>query len=79
MALAPEAHGVIERLGASVVRIDADADITGAYAAWFADLGADWALLRPDFYLFAAASGPEALAAAITDLQGQLRLLPAGG
>lgn len=35
-------------------------DDAGAYSAWLDDLGADTALVRPDFYVFGTGSGPGA-------------------
>lgn len=31
-------------------------DVEGAYAAWFADSGADYILIRPDFYVAGSAN-----------------------
>lgn len=54
-ALAPDASEVIERLGAVCAYFGADGDtldLDGTYAAWFERIGAEVALIRPDFYIF---------------------------
>ena len=37
-------------------------DVDGTYASWLAELGADAAVVRPDFYLFGTATGPDVVA-----------------
>ncbi|MFG1658520.1 bifunctional 3-(3-hydroxy-phenyl)propionate/3-hydroxycinnamic acid hydroxylase [Micromonospora chersina] len=45
-------------------------DLDGVYLPWLA--GADAALVRPDFYLFGVAAGPDAPAALVADLRRQV-------
>ncbi|MFI5837516.1 bifunctional 3-(3-hydroxy-phenyl)propionate/3-hydroxycinnamic acid hydroxylase [Micromonospora sp. NPDC051300] len=46
------------------------ADLDGVYATWLG--GADAALIRPDFYLFGVAAGPDAAATLVADLRRQV-------
>jgi 2-polyprenyl-6-methoxyphenol hydroxylase-like FAD-dependent oxidoreductase len=65
-------------IGGRCLRLDPDgpwADSTGAYARWFAALGQGTVLIRPDYYLFGAAAGPDAAAV----LAGALRTALASG
>jgi 2-polyprenyl-6-methoxyphenol hydroxylase-like FAD-dependent oxidoreductase len=62
LALSAAAREVVRTLGARVLRIAppgsaASTDVTdldGRYAAWFRELGAPVAIVRPDFYVYAA-------------------------
>lgn len=47
-------------LGGIIADVEAAVDVSGAYTAWFDKLEADTVLVRPDFYVFGADSGPEA-------------------
>jgi 2-polyprenyl-6-methoxyphenol hydroxylase-like FAD-dependent oxidoreductase len=53
------------------------ADITGAYATWFGELGAVAVLVRPDLYIYGAASNADDLPALIGHLRDGLRPHPA--
>ena len=43
---------------------------------WLSERNADWAIVRPDRYVFAVGKGTGALAAALDDLAHQLHLIP---
>jgi hypothetical protein len=49
------------------------ADTTGAYAAWFGELGAVAVLVRPDLYLYGAAADASDLTALLEHLLAALR------
>jgi 2-polyprenyl-6-methoxyphenol hydroxylase-like FAD-dependent oxidoreductase len=70
------ARAVLDRLDARVLRLGApDAelvDIDGRYTKWLADLDADTVVIRPDFYLYAAVTGPTALGKVLEQLGRQL-------
>jgi hypothetical protein len=54
---------------------DADYDdADGDYASWFAQLGVELVLVRPDFYVFGG-GGVEDADELVLELAGQLRLL----
>lgn len=59
-ALSEENAALFAKLGGVTAQVAAPTDVSGAYAAWFDRLGADTALVRPDFYLFGAESGLDA-------------------
>ncbi|OEJ34114.1 bifunctional 3-(3-hydroxy-phenyl)propionate/3-hydroxycinnamic acid hydroxylase [Streptomyces subrutilus] len=68
---ASEEHGPAEVIGV----VDAD----GVYGPYLARFGATSLLVRPDYHVFGAASGPDGTAALVDDLRGQLRAaVPAG-
>ncbi|GAA2011568.1 bifunctional 3-(3-hydroxy-phenyl)propionate/3-hydroxycinnamic acid hydroxylase [Catenulispora yoronensis] len=76
VALTAASRAVLARLGAKVLRVGApdspDAevvDLDGRYAGWFADLGAEAVVIRPDFYVHAATDA--------AGLDGTLRALGA--
>lgn len=48
-------------------------DVTGAYAAWLADLGAVAVLVRPDLYVYGAATDAEDLTALLDHLRSALQ------
>ena len=61
-ALSPASAALFKSLRGVSVDLSPGSAITdqaGVYAHWLADLGADTVLLRPDFYVFGAASGHE--------------------
>jgi len=74
MALFELLHGVSVDLGPG----SAVVDVEGAYARWFEELGADTVLLRPDFYVFGAASGQGGAEALMRALQTFLTEIPGG-
>lgn len=47
-------------------------DLDGAYLRYLAAADADAVLIRPDFYVFGVASGPDGLAALVDDLRQQV-------
>ena len=51
-------------------------DTTGAYAAWFGELGAIAVLVRPDLYLYGAAADADDLTALVGHLRAALRFSP---
>ncbi|SCL14156.1 flavoprotein hydroxylase [Micromonospora nigra] len=58
--------------------VDGDAiidvvDLDGVHLTWLAEADADAVLVRPDFYVFGVATGPDALAALVDDLRQQVR------
>jgi len=59
-SLSPQAATVFAALVGISADVGADVDCANAYARWFDALNADTALIRPDFYVFGAASGPGA-------------------
>jgi len=59
--LPPAAQDVLDRLDARVLRVGAPGaagvdvgDVDGRYGPWFAELGTDTVIVRPDFYVYAA-------------------------
>lgn len=79
--LSPQDSTLLASLGWKVVALAADpgagqvTDTSGAYAQWLGELGAVGVLVRPDFYLYGAATS----AADLTDLLDHLRsTLPTG-
>jgi len=59
-SLSRQAAAIFDALGGVSADVGPVVDCTSVYARWFDELGADTALIRPDFYLFGAASGPNA-------------------
>lgn len=59
LVLTPEAERVLETLGAGRFDIEALDDPGAHLDTWFSSRGATAALVRPDFYLAAAGSGPD--------------------
>ena len=51
-------------------------DVSGAYTAWFDAIGAETVLVRPDFYVFGAARGPDAADRLVAALQSFFTLVP---
>ncbi len=47
-------------------------DLDGVHLAWLADANADAVLVRPDFYVFGVAAGPDGPAALVDDLRRQV-------
>jgi len=81
--LPPAAQDVLDRLGARVLRIGAPGaagvdvgDLDGRYELWFAELGTDTVIIRPDFYVYAATATAE-LAPTLDALDSRLRNSPA--
>lgn len=73
--LTEAARTIWEALGGSTIASGEDAaDVEGHLAAWFARHGAVAAIVRPDFYTYAAPADAAALSAAIERLGRALRL-----
>ena len=74
-----QAEQLLADLGWKVVAFAAEpgegqlVDTTGAYAAWFAELGAVAVLVRPDLYLYGAAADASDLTALLGHLLAALR------
>jgi flavoprotein hydroxylase len=87
-ALDPDATAFLDALGAHRVTVrPADAaptpaagdgpvtdvvDLDGVHLAWLADANADAVLVRPDFYVFGVAAGPDGPATLVADLRRQV-------
>ncbi len=77
--LRPEDTALLDDLGWQIVAFAAEpaagqvVDITGAYTAWLAELKAIAVLVRPDLYLYGAATDLEDLSRLLADLRGALR------
>lgn len=67
-APSPAAAGLLEEIGATTV-VDED----GLLGPWFEEHGCEWALVRPDRYLFGTAAEPLELEALIARLGEMLR------
>lgn len=91
--LAPADREFLVGIGTRVVRVVASgspvgehtvSDVDGVYLPYLAEFGAAAMLVRPDFYVFGAATDPQSMAAMVGDLRGQLLSAtpvgtPAGG
>ena len=64
--------GVRPNGGQSVPRDDVFEDVSGALVNWFRTQGAEWALIRPDRYVFGLAADPHELRALIATLRQML-------
>jgi 2-polyprenyl-6-methoxyphenol hydroxylase-like FAD-dependent oxidoreductase len=81
-ALDPASVAVVERLGATLLQVEASAegnadafvDPDGEYLGWLAGFEVGGVIVRPDFYVFGGFSSPEELRAALSDLAQQLTL-----
>ena len=77
--LSPQDTTLLACLGWKVVALAADpgagqvADTSGAYAAWLSELGAVAVLMRPDLYLYGAATGAADITALLEHLLTALR------
>ncbi len=77
--IAPEIAQGLSQIGTRLVALQGSAegwvsahDDEGVYTAWLEGMGARIALVRPDFYLFGAATAPEELPALATQLLDKL-------
>ena len=79
--LRPQDHGLLADLGWPVVALAAEpgdggvVDTTGAYTAWLDELSAVAVLVRPDLYLYGAATDDADLPALLEHLRSSLRAL----
>ena len=77
--LRPEDSALLADLGWPVVALASDpgngqvVDTSGAYTAWLTDLGARAVLVRPDFYLYGAATDADDLTALLDHLRSGLQ------
>jgi 2-polyprenyl-6-methoxyphenol hydroxylase-like FAD-dependent oxidoreductase len=55
--LSPQSAALLRDLGGIAIGYRPDGDPDGVYGRWLDELGADAVLVRPDFYVFGAASG----------------------
>lgn len=80
-ALSPEALSFWRSIGGKSAHVSATGpvvDVDGAYARWFEKLGADLVLVRPDFYVFAAAPSAAAADSLVRRLAAAMQIgLPA--
>ncbi len=79
LALPADAQEVLDRLTGTVLRVGAPGtdstdlgDLDGRYEEWFAALGDDTVIVRPDFYVYAAIDSTK-LAHALLELKSHLR------
>jgi len=79
LALPADAQEVLDRLTGTVLRVGAPGtdstdlgDLDGRYEEWFAALGNDTVIVRPDFYVYAAIDSTK-LAHALLELKSHLR------
>ncbi len=78
-ALSAEQLATLELLDVTVVSLDPNApcgirDLDGRLTRWLGDNGAAAVLVRPDFYVFGAATSPDDLPALVDDLRVELAL-----
>lgn len=66
------AQCTLERVGATLLPIEPELDVEGAYAHWLDGNGCDAVLVRPDGIVFGAASGPQAASQLLEALAGAL-------
>ncbi|MBO4256271.1 3-(3-hydroxyphenyl)propionate hydroxylase, partial [Streptomyces griseorubiginosus] len=71
-ALGPERLGMLERLGCTVISLDAVDDLDGRHREYLQRLGAVAYLARPDFVLFGTAADSTDLGALVDDLNDAL-------
>ncbi|MEN0106461.1 MAG: bifunctional 3-(3-hydroxy-phenyl)propionate/3-hydroxycinnamic acid hydroxylase [Pseudomonas sp.] len=72
--LSPQAATAWKKLGGKSVRLDAELDVEGTYAQWFAEEEVSVVLVRPDFYVFGAATKATDTDALVIELCQQLSL-----
>ena len=78
--LSAEQRAFADAIGARFVTLTRDgavSDVDGAYRAWMDELGATALVVRPDFYLFAAARSATQVPALLDDLKRQVHFEPA--
>ncbi len=57
-SLSDSDRSYLESLGGQLVGVTPELDIDGTYGRWFAGLGVEAVLVRPDFYVFGTAASP---------------------
>lgn len=78
--LAPDQLAQLDFLGGRTVRIgqpgtECDAvDVEGTYTRWLTEIGANYVLLRPDFYVAATATSAQALRRAFDEVMGRVHV-----
>jgi len=65
--------GITVRIGRPGSVCDA-IDVEGTYAKWLGEIGAQYVLLRPDFYVAATANSPEMLQQRFDEVMSHLHL-----
>ena len=71
---APQAAAVVrDALGVSLLRVEPDLDIDGAYARWFDRHACDAVLVRPDHIVFGSGQGPDAASRLLVALSERLQ------
>ena len=78
--LSPDQAAFLKEIGARVVHVSQAAvdsefavvDIDATYARWFAQLGADVIMIRPDHYIYGLAGRVEEFPGLVDELRGQL-------
>ncbi|MDR7328573.1 hypothetical protein [Corynebacterium guangdongense] len=81
-AIPVETRAILEKLGANIVHLGhswsgarfTDDDV---FARWFGTHGHTYAIIRPDFFTAATATGAEQLSGHLDSLLGSLNLTPA--
>lgn len=84
-ALTDDQREALELLGATAVRVGAEGsgapvvDVDAVFASWLGDIDATYAVLRPDFYVAAAAADEHHLRRSVDTLLSRLHLrMPVG-
>jgi 2-polyprenyl-6-methoxyphenol hydroxylase-like FAD-dependent oxidoreductase/catechol 2,3-dioxygenase-like lactoylglutathione lyase family enzyme len=77
-ALADEHRTFLDWIGADVVALDELVDLDGRFTGWFDDHGLEAVLIRPDHYVFGAATTLDCLPALLDELRGQLAITREG-
>jgi 2-polyprenyl-6-methoxyphenol hydroxylase-like FAD-dependent oxidoreductase len=67
-------QSVLDTLGVKIITLSNNVDPAGDFQEYFKTLGIEALIVRPDFYIFAAASSTSELPGLIDDLQHQLGL-----
>jgi catechol 2,3-dioxygenase-like lactoylglutathione lyase family enzyme len=76
--LAAEQEAFLERIGADVVALEELEDLDGRLTAWLDDHDVQAVVIRPDHYVFGAATAAESLTELVEELRGQLQIIEEG-
>jgi 2-polyprenyl-6-methoxyphenol hydroxylase-like FAD-dependent oxidoreductase len=76
-SLTPELAAFWREIGGISVGLGVFRDVSGVFTTWLDELGADVALVRPDFYVFGAAAGAAGADALVKELMGFFARQPA--